>query len=57
MRYTKRAIESARLLLNQLIVKGTDNAKIVVMIDNILSTPIVEEENGDGDHSEEKRCE
>ena len=52
MRFTKTAINSARMLLNQLTVTGMENAKILVMVDNILTNPIKEEEDGDGSKEE-----
>lgn len=53
MRYTKTAINSALTLLNDLELKGCENAKRVVLIENILRNPIKEEKTDGEGGSEE----
>ena len=54
MRYTRTAIQGALTLLNQLETHGIENAKIIVLISNVLNNPIVEKENDDGNSSKEE---
>ena len=53
MQYTDTQIQSALALLNEISTKGIENAKRIVMIEQILQHPIREEK--DGNDSEEKQ--
>lgn len=54
MKYTKTAISSALMLLDQINTSGIENAKRIVLISNILKNPIAEKEDDDGNDSKEE---
>ena len=49
MIYTDEAINGALVLLNSMEIKGIENAKRVVMIDQILRNPMEDKNNGSKD--------
>ena len=55
LKYTEMQIQSALTLLNQISTKGLENARRVVMIEEILQHPTGEEKDSNGNDSEEKQ--
>ena len=53
--YTETQIQSALTLLNEISTKGINNAKRIVMIEEILQHPVREEKDSNGNDSEEKQ--
>lgn len=43
IRYHEDQIQTAKMALNQLKVEGTQQARVLILIDNILNKGIVEE--------------
>ena len=46
MKYTEEAIGAALQLINSIDITGVENAKRIVMLDQILRNPEKEESNG-----------
>lgn len=46
LKFKKEQIEAALMLLESIEIKGTENAKRLVMLRNILTSGIKENENG-----------
>ena len=53
IRYTETQIQSALTLLNEISTKGIENARRIIMIEQILQSP-VREEKENGNCSEEE---
>lgn len=53
IRYTETQIQSALTLLNEISTKGIENARRIIMIEQILQRP-VREEKENGNCSEEE---